>query len=40
MLVWPLPLAQSVVTMSLNWFFPSKTWFLGNWFEFSVAEIT
>jgi len=38
-LVWPVPLAQVLPHPQLI-FFPSKTWFFGNLFEFSAAEIT
>jgi hypothetical protein len=36
-LVWPVLLAQVLPRPQL--IFPSKTWFFGNLFEFSVAEI-
>jgi hypothetical protein len=38
LLVRPVPLAQVLPCPELN--FPSKTWFFGNLFEFSAAEIT
>jgi hypothetical protein len=37
-LVWPVPLAQVLPRPQL--IFPFKTWFFGNLFEFSAAEIT
>jgi len=37
-LVWPVPLAQ--VLPHPRQISPSKTWFFGNLFEFSAAEIT
>jgi hypothetical protein len=36
--VWSVPLAQMLPHSQL--IFPSKTWFFGNLFEFSAAEIT